>query len=130
YAGWIDGGVVILDMRDRTKPKLVARKSWYPPDTVFTHPVLPILDRNLIVASEEATQEKCADWPKRIWTVDIRDEGKPSPIVAFPSPKHFDDLCKRGGRFGAHNIPLNRPGSYSRTLSQTVVGSFFNGGVR
>ena len=130
YAGWIDGGVVILDLKDRTKPKLVARKSWYPPDTGFTHTVLPILDRNLIVASEEATQDKCADWPKRIWTVDIRDEAKPSTIVAFPSPKNFDDLCSRGGRFGAHNIHLNRPGAYSRTLTQTVVGSFFNGGVR
>jgi len=130
YAGWIDGGVVILDMKDRTKPKLVARKSWYPPDTGFTHTVLPILDRNLIVASEEATQERCADWPKRIRTVDIRDESKPNPNAAFPSPKNFDDLCKRGGRFGAHNIHLNRPGAYSRTLTQTVVGSFFNGGVR
>jgi hypothetical protein len=130
YAGWIDGGVVILDMKDRTRPKLLARRSWYPPDTGFTHTVVPLLDRGLLIASEEATQDKCADWPKRIWSVDVRDESKPNPIVAFPIPKNFDDLCKRGGRFGAHNIHLNRPTPYSRTLTQTVVGSFFNGGVR
>ena len=39
-------------------------------------------------------------------------------------------MCKRGGRFGAHNIHVNRPTPYSRTLTQTVVGTFFNGGVR
>jgi hypothetical protein len=130
YAAWIDGGVVILDLSDRSKPKLVARKSWYPPDTGFTHTALPLLDRGLVVASEESTQEKCADWPKRIWTVDIREESKPNPLTAFPAPKNFDDLCKRGGRFGAHNIQLNKPTRFSRTLTQTVVGSFFNGGVR
>jgi hypothetical protein len=130
YAAWIDGGVVILDLADRSKPKLVARKSWYPPDTGFTHTALPLLDRGLVVASEESTQEKCADWPKRIWTVDIREETKPNPLVALPPPKNFDDLCKRGGRFGAHNIHLNKPTRFSRTLTQTVVGSFFNGGVR
>ena len=121
---------MILDMKDRTRPKLLARRSWYPPDTGFTHTVVPLLDRGLLIASEEATQDKCADWPKRIWSVDVRDESKPNPIVAFPIPKNFDDLCKRGGRFGAHNIHLNRPTPYSRTLTQTVVGSFFNGGVR
>src|SRR5262245_23917434 len=51
YVAWIDGGVVILDIKDRAKPKLIARRSWYPPETGFTHTALPILDRGLIVAS-------------------------------------------------------------------------------
>lgn len=130
YVGWIDGGVVILDISDKTKPKLVGHKADYPPDTGFTHTVLPLLGRNLLVTSEEATQDKCADWPKRLWTEDVSDEAKPHRMAVFPSPSNFDDLCKRGGRFGAHNIHLNRPSPYSMTLTQTVVGSFFNGGVR
>ncbi len=130
YVAWIDGGVVILDISDKTRPTLVARKSDYPPDTGFTHTVLPLLDRKLIVASEEANQDRCADWPKRIWTVDLSDETRPRRIAVFPPPKNFDDLCRRGGRFGAHNIHVNRPTPYSRTLTQTVVGSFFDGGVR
>ena len=130
YVAWIDGGVVILDMTDRARPKLVGRQSAYPPDTGFAHTSLPLLDRSLIVASEEANQEKCADWPKRIWTVDISNEAKPSRIAVFPSPANFDDLCTRGGRFGAHNLHVNKPTPYSRTLTQTVVGTFFNGGVR
>jgi hypothetical protein len=130
YAAWIDGGVVILDISDRTKPKLIARRSWYPPDVGFTHTALSLFDRNLIVASEESTQDKCADWPKRIWLVDIRDEAKPEPLTALPSPGNLGELCNRGGRFGAHNIQPNRPGPYSRLLTQTVVAALFNGGVR
>ena len=130
YAGWIDGGVVVLDVSDKTKPKLIGQKSDYPPDTGFTHTALPILERNLMVTSEEANQDKCADWPKRIWTVDLKDEARPTRIAVFPPPANFDDLCKRGARFGAHNIHLNRPSAYSRTLTQTVIGTFFNGGVR
>lgn len=130
YAAWIDGGVIVLDIADKAKPKLVSRTSWYPPDTGFTHTALPLLDRNLIVASEEATKDNCADWPKRLWTIDIADEKHPTPIVAFPPPANRDELCLRGGRFGAHNIHVNRPTRYSRTLTQTIVGAFFNGGVR
>jgi hypothetical protein len=130
YAAWIDGGVVILDISDKSKPKLVGHKSDYPPDTGFTHTLLPLLDRKLIVSSEESTQDSCKDWPKRVWTMDLSDETKPARIAVFPPPKNFDALCKRGARFGAHNINLNRPSPFSRTLTQTVVGSFFNGGVR
>ena len=130
YVAWIDGGIVILDIADKTKPKLVGHKSDYPPDTGFTHTALPILERNLMVSSEEANQDKCADWPKRIWTVDLKDETTPTRIAVFPPPANFDDLCTRGARFGAHNIHVNRPSPYSRTLTQTVIGTFFNGGVR
>ncbi len=130
YAGWIDGGVVTLDLSDKTKPKMIARTAWYPPDTGFLHTALPIIDRGLAVTAEESTKDKCEDRPKRIRLVDIRNESRPNPLVPFPVPKNLDDLCKRGGRFGAHNIHVNRPSPYSRALTQTVVGSFFNGGVR
>ena len=56
--------------------------------------------------------------------------GHPIPLAAFPPPHDFQALCKAGGRFGAHNIQMNRPATTSRTLTETVVGCFFNGGVR
>jgi hypothetical protein len=34
------------------------------------------------------------------------------------------------GRYGAHNIHMNRPIEISRTLVNIVAGSYFNGGVR
>jgi hypothetical protein len=130
YVAWIDGGVVILDIGDKAHPRLVGRESDYPPDTGFTHTVVPLLDRGIAVTSEESTEDACKDWPKRVWTVDLRDETRPHRIAVFPPPRDFDDLCRRGARFGAHNIHVNRPSPYSRTLTRTVVGSFFNGGVR
>jgi len=130
YVGWIDGGIVILDIADRAHPRLVARRSWYPPEVGYAHTALPLFDRNLLVAAEEAVRDQCADWPKRIWLVDIADERSPNPVAVLPSPPNLDELCKRGGRFGAHNIHVNRPGSHSKTLKETVVGTFFSGGVR
>lgn len=130
YVGWIDGGVVILDISDRSRPNLLARRSWYPPEIGFTHTAMPLFDRNLLVASEEAVRDRCEDWPKRVWMVDLADEGNPRPLVAFPAPANLDELCERGGRFGAHNIHVNRPGPYSKALKETLVGAFFGGGVR
>jgi hypothetical protein len=39
-------------------------------------------------------------------------------------------LCRQGGRSGVHNIHQNRPDPTAAQLKNTVVGSFFNGGVR
>jgi hypothetical protein len=48
----------------------------------------------------------------------------------MPPPADFAALCKAGGRFGAHNIHQNRPDATAAHLANTVVGSFFGGGVR
>jgi hypothetical protein len=75
-------------------------------------------------------QNNCKDWPKRDWIWDISDEKKPIVLAALPPPADMAALCKQGGRFGAHNIAQNRPDPTARTLKNTVVGSFFAGGVR
>jgi len=130
YVGWIDGGFVVLDIADEAHPKLVARRSWQSQDLGFAHTVLPIPSRNLAIQTEEATQANCKDWPKRDWVWDIADETRPYPLSAMPAPADFAALCKQGGRFGAHNIHQNRPDGTARNLKNTLVGSFFNGGVR
>jgi hypothetical protein len=130
YVGWIDGGWVILDISDKAHPKIIARRSWQSLDNGFAHTVLPISSRGLAIQSEEATQATCKDWPKRNWVWDISDELHPYPLAPFPPPANLAELCQAGGRFGSHNIDMNRPIATSRTLTQTVVGSYFNGGVR
>jgi hypothetical protein len=130
YVGWIDGGFVILDITDKAHPKLIARRAWQSHDLGFAHTVLPITSRNLAIQTEEATQANCKDWPKRDWVWNFSDEARPYVLSAMPPPADFDALCKQGGRFGAHNIHQNRPDPTARKLAQTVVGSFFNGGVR
>jgi len=130
YIGWIDGGLVILDIADKTHPKLVMHRSWQSLGNGFAHTLVAIPSRNLMIQSEEATGANCKDWPKRDWVWDISDEKSPIPLAVFPPPADSSALCKAGGRFGAHNINLNQPVSTARTLTKTVVGSWFNGGVR
>ena len=37
YVGWIDGGLVILDISDRAHPKLVMHRSWQSLGNGFAH---------------------------------------------------------------------------------------------
>lgn len=130
YIGWIDGGWVILNISDKAHPKLLAHRSWQGIGNGFARTVLPLVSRGLAIQTEEATEAKCKDWPKRNWVRDIRDEQHPFSLAVFPPAHDQDALCKAGGRFGSHNIDMNRPIGTSRTLNETVVGSYFNGRVR
>lgn len=130
YAGWIDGGWVILDISDKAHPKLVSRRSWQSMDEGFAHTVVAIPSRGLAIQSEEAIGNKCSDWPKRDWVWDLANEKHPVLLAPLPPAHNQDALCQTGGRFGAHNIDMNRPHPNSLTLNNAVVGSFFNGGVR
>jgi hypothetical protein len=130
YIGWIDGGWVILDISDKAHPRLVVRRSWQSLDNGFAHTFVALPARGIAVQSEEAIKFKCADWPKRNWVWDIRDEARPYPLAPLPPAPDQAALCRAGGRFGAHNIDMNHPSPTERTLRNTVVGSYFNGGVR
>jgi len=130
YAGWIDGGAVILDISDKSNPRLVGQRSWYPQTPGYiAHTFLPILERGIAIAAQEANQPECADWPKPLWTVDISDETAPREIVQFPYPEGLERYCTEG-RFGGHNIHVNRPKPTAARLTNTVVAAFQNAGVR
>ncbi len=130
YVGWIDGGIVVLDISDKTKPREVSHISWQSLNEGFMHTVLPIVDRGLLIASQESTKENCKDWPMRITVVDIHQETRPYPLSVLPPPANMGDLCKDGGRFGAHNINLNNMPAVSQVLKNTVVTAQFAGGLR
>ncbi len=129
YVGYIDGGAAILDISDMQHPKMVSRWDPHPPETGFSHTFLPHLSRGLAMVSHESVTEDCSDYPKMIWTLDISVETNPVSISTAPLPD-ASDFCGRGGRFGAHNMHENHEQATSMDLQNTVVGSFFNGGVR
>ena len=140
YIGYMDGGQIILDISELAvvraggsktfSPKLVSRLKFSPPYPAWTHTVQPLFNRGLATVSDEAVKEKCADAPKLVWLVDIRDETNPVIIGTAPLPENAGDLCARGGRFGAHNLHPNLPSATSAHLKNTFVATFFNGGVR
>jgi hypothetical protein len=129
YVGWIDGGATILEISDKKHPRMVAWWQPSPPATGFTHTAVPHLGRGLMVVSHEAVADDCQDAPKQIWVLDIREESNPLPMSVLPLVGS-EDYCKRGGRYGAHNMHENHEQPTAKELHNTVVGSFFNGGVR
>ncbi|HKC44944.1 MAG TPA: hypothetical protein VKC64_14040 [Burkholderiales bacterium] len=129
YIGYIDGGAIVLDIADRTRPKLAARWNHSPPFNGFTHTVLPLPGRDLLIVSDECVQDDGRDWPKLVWVVDARAEANLVPLATFPAPP-YDAFAKRGGRFGAHNLHENLPVPTSWRSETIVIGTFFNAGVR
>jgi hypothetical protein len=129
YLGYIDGGMIILDIADKSNPKPVCRWDHSPPYTGFTHTVVPLFDRNLLIVTDESTVDKAEDWPKLVWILDAREETNPVPIATCPLPP-VDAFAGRGGRFGAHNIHENVPLPTAWQSDEIVIGVFFNGGLR
>jgi hypothetical protein len=129
YVGYIDGGAVILDIKDKSNPKMVTRWRYSPPFNGFTHTVLPLFSRDLLIVSDECTKDDGKDWPKMTWVVDAHDETNLVPISTLPLPP-VETFGKRGGRYGSHNMHENQPGPASFRSDTIHVCTFFNGGVR
>jgi hypothetical protein len=127
YAAWRDAGMVVLDVADRAKPKLIVHKNWSPPFGGGTHNCLPLPGRDLLVVLDEAVLDEMADGIKPIWVFDNQVKANPISISTFPPPSERDYIAV-GGHFGPHNVHENRPGSLQ---SETLIFSTWqNAGVR
>ncbi len=129
YLGYLDGGIMVLDIADPGRPRLVSRWTNSPPYNGFSHTVLPLFGRELLVVSDESIMDHAADWPKLVWILDARDERHLVSVATLPAPP-VDAFRARGGRFGAHNLHENPPVPGAWQSDQVVVGTFFNAGVR
>ena len=129
YLGYIDGGIMILDISDKARPKLVSHWTNSPPYNGFNHTVLPLFDRGLLLVTDECVQKDGADWPKLVWMIDARDEANLVSIGTLPV-SGVKPLLHRGGRCGAHNLHENPPAKGVWRSEDIVLGTFFNAGVR
>src|SRR5690349_10502019 len=119
--------MTILDVADPTSPKLLAHCNWCPPFGGGTHTPLPLPDRNLAVFADEGNLDNCANGIQRCWVFDVREPTNPVQISAFPTPAE-QDYCKKGAKFGPHNLHENRPGSFQS--SELIFATYQNAGVR
>lgn len=126
YVAMVDAGMAIVDISDISAPKLISRLDWGPPYGGYTHTTLPLPGRGLVVATDESTKNDCQEGDKRVWVIDIREERNPVTISTFPVPK--GDFCKRGLRFGPHNVHENRPGSFQS--ENLFFVTYYNAGLR
>ncbi|MDB5557082.1 MAG: hypothetical protein JWQ36_16 [Enterovirga sp.] len=129
YVGFLDGGAFVLDIADMSRPKVVSRWCSHPPYPGFTHTVLPLFSRDLLIVSDECVMDDGADWPKLTWIVDAREETNLVPLSTLPMPP-VEEFARRGGRYGSHNLHENRPGETSFKSDTLIFSTFFNGGVR
>lgn len=90
YTSYWQGGLVILDIDDMSKPKFVSGLDWSPPFPWPTHTALPIpfkiQGRDFMLVSDEDVfrQESYPAYPAAfLWLVDITDEKHPQPISTF-----------------------------------------------
>jgi hypothetical protein len=133
YVGYIDCGLVVLDVSDKAHPQLLAAfddSPASPPTPGFSHTLLPIRGGRFIVESHESVEDLCADFPKPIHIYKNRPETSLEQIATVPFPDNVSELCQRGGRFGAHNIYEFEADEPSFFSDRVVFTSFFNGGVR
>lgn len=123
YLGYDDANLVILDVEDFTKPKMVSNLQW---GGASTHTCLPLGDRGIVAVTDEQTIDG-PDAPERFTRlVDVSDPYSPQVVGVAPSPK--GPYRSQGLRHGPHCLHENRAGSYrSSTL---IFATYFNAGVR
>jgi len=92
-----------------------------------SHTPLPLPDRNLAVIADEGNLDNCANGIQRCWMFDVREPANPVQIASFPTPAEAD-YCKKGAKFGPHNLHENRPGSLQS--SELIFATYQNAGVR
>lgn len=127
YCSWRDGGMVILDVHDPARPKLVSHTNWCPPFGGNTHNCLALHDRNLAVVADEAHEDHCADQVKYVWVFDIREPTRPVSVATMPTPGERD-YCAEPGHFGPHNLYENRVGGWQD--SSVIFATYQNAGLR
>jgi len=127
YGAWRDGGLVMMDVADRSNPALITHRNWSPPFGGGTHNCLPLPDRGLLIVVDEAVLDNARDGIKHIWVFDIRVPSNPISISTFPVPSEADYVNK-GAHFGPHNIYENRPDGL--VSDQTIFATYQNAGIR
>jgi hypothetical protein len=127
YGAWRDGCLVVVDVADKSDPKLIVHRNWAPPFGGGTHNCLPLPDRDLLIVLDETVLDNMEDGIKPIWVFDNHVKSNPVSISTFPIPDDTDYVAV-GGHFGPHNIHENRPGSFQS--SELIFATYQNAGVR
>ncbi len=128
YVGCVDWGWAILDVSSYAGPKLVSRRTFFPPFGDMLHTALPLPGRRLVVCTQEALRpwKQGLDREKYVWIVDVREEHNPVPVAGFRVEPV--GLAHPDYRFGPHNVHENRPGSYQS--EEYIFVTYFSGGLR
>ena len=127
YCAWRDAGMVVLDVADRSAPKLIVHRNWSPPFGGGTHNCLPLPKRELLCVLDEAVLDHLEDGLKLIWLFDNRVVANPISISTLPVPADAD-YPNKGAHCGPHNVYENRPEGLAER--GPIFATMQNAGVR
>jgi hypothetical protein len=139
YLSYLRGGdVVILDITDQSKPRMISHLDFSPPFS-GTHTTVPFNAietpnftkgygdvRDFLVVSEESMGFECQETRKQIYILDSTEETSPIPVSTFKVPD--GDFCERGGRFGPHQFAETKDGEIIG--GSLLYVAYFNAGLR
>jgi len=144
YLGY-SPAIVILDISDVSKPKLIGQLTVSPPfgTNIPVHDVMPIPGKSLLFAHAEGTGGgdtpdgalACKGALFLTGLVDIKDPTKPKLISTFPIPEPpkdapYTDFCDKGGRFGPHNTNILQHNPDVEKQGDLIYLTYFNAGLR
>jgi hypothetical protein len=90
YGGWGSFGLLIHDLRDPAKPRLVSHwdtPEYLPGPMMPHHTIDPTrIDRGFVIASPESMATECQETWHDSWIVDVRDPARPRAIAKLPVP--------------------------------------------
>ena len=127
YGGYGDAGLLIFEVDDGHLT-LISERSWATEvgGSTHTHTALPLLSHNLLITTDEPLKDDCQEPTKTARVFDISNDREPRQIGILPEPQ--GDFCRRGGRFGTHNLHENRPDSF---ISEDILFmTYFSAGLR
>ena len=139
YLSYLYGGdMVILDIKDKSKPQMISHLDFSPPFSGI-HTTVPFNGmkvpnytkgqgdtRNFLVLSEESFAYNCQELRRQMYIVDATEETNPVPVAIFKVPD--GDFCERGGRFGPHQFAETKDGEI---IGGTLLYvAYFNAGLR
>jgi len=139
YLSYLFGGdMVILDITDNTKPRMISHLDFSPPFSGI-HTTAPFKgikvpgssrgqadSRNFLVLSEESFAYNCQELRRQMYIVDATEEANPKHVATFKVPD--GDFCERGGRFGPHQFAETKDGEI---IGGTLLYvAYFNAGLR
>jgi len=127
YVAYTSGGGFILDISDRSHPRIVGELHYGPILPAAAHTFVPLGASGFGLLSDETLEEGAADFPQNVWVVDIRLEDRPQIVGSLDMA--WPDEIPTVGRFGAHNLHEYPTGQGAWRDFRLAAGAFFGLGV-
>jgi hypothetical protein len=84
--------MVVLDITDATSPREISTLRWSPGGD--THTCLPLPGRSLVVTTDEAVKEECAEEEELVRVIDVSDVR--APVVVGSARRRTATSAGRG----------------------------------